>query len=59
MLGLDFFNDVPGAEDYDQMCSRARQIDAGSATVWVVGLDDLIHEQKTFRLPIPPPHRTT
>ncbi len=39
---LDFLNDVPGAEDYDQMRSRARQVDAGSATVWVVGLDDLI-----------------
>jgi len=39
---LDFLNDVPGAEDYDQMRSRARQADAGSVTVWVVGLDDLI-----------------
>lgn len=39
---LDFLNDVPGAEDYDHMRSRARQVDAGSVTVWVVGLDDLI-----------------
>lgn len=39
---LDFLNDVPGAEDYDQMRTRARQVDAGSVTVWVVGLDDLI-----------------
>lgn len=39
---LDFLKDVPGAEDYDQMRTRARQVDAGSVTVWVVGLDDLI-----------------
>lgn len=39
---LDSLNDVPGAEDYDHMRSRARQVDAGSVTVWVVGLDDLI-----------------
>ena len=39
---LDFLNDVPGADDYDQMRSRARQVDAESVTVWVVGLDDLI-----------------
>lgn len=39
---LDFLNDVPGAVEYDQMRSRARQADAGGVSVWVVGYDDLI-----------------
>ena len=39
---LDFHNDVPGAADYDEMRSRARQADAGGVTVWVVGYEDLI-----------------
>jgi predicted nucleotidyltransferase len=39
---LDFLNDVPGAVDYDQMRSRARQVDAGGVPVWVVGYEDLI-----------------
>jgi predicted nucleotidyltransferase len=39
---LDFLNDVPGADDYDQMRSRARQADTGTVMVRVVGLEDLI-----------------
>ncbi len=39
---LDFLNDVPGAADYDEMRSRARQVNAGGVTVWVVGYEDLI-----------------
>lgn len=39
---LDFLNDVPGAVEYDQMRSRARQADAGGVSVWVVGYEDLI-----------------
>jgi hypothetical protein len=39
---LDFLNDVPGAEDYDAMRSRARKAVAGGVTVWVVGYEDLI-----------------
>jgi predicted nucleotidyltransferase len=39
---LDFLNDVPGAVDYDQMRSRARQANAGGVTVWVIGFEDLI-----------------
>lgn len=39
---LDFLNDVPGADDYEQMRSRARQANAGGVSVWVVGYDDLI-----------------
>ena len=39
---LDFLNDVPGAVDYDQMRSRARQANAGGVAVWVVGYEDLI-----------------
>ena len=39
---LDFLNDVPGAADYDAMRTRARKVDAGGVTVWVVGYEDLI-----------------
>ncbi len=39
---LDFLNDVPGAADYEEMRSRARQANAGGVTVWVVGYEDLI-----------------
>jgi len=39
---LDFLNDVPGAADYDDMRSRARQANAGGVTVWVVGYEDLL-----------------
>lgn len=39
---LDFLNDVPGADDYEQMRSRARHANAGGVTVRVVGYDDLI-----------------
>jgi predicted nucleotidyltransferase len=39
---LDFLHDVPGAVDYDQMRSRARQANAGGVAVWVVGYEDLI-----------------
>lgn len=39
---LDFLNDVPGADDYDSMRSRASQADAGGVAVWVVGYDDLL-----------------
>jgi predicted nucleotidyltransferase len=39
---LNFLNDVPGAVEYDQMRSRARQADAGGVSVWVVGYEDLI-----------------
>ena len=39
---LDFLNDVPGAADYDEMRSRARRVNAGGVTVWVVGYEDLI-----------------
>ncbi|MFM8350473.1 MAG: hypothetical protein ACKN9D_05335 [Actinomycetales bacterium] len=39
---IDFLNDVPGAEDYDAMRSRARKAVAGGVTVWVVGYEDLI-----------------
>ena len=39
---LDFLNGVPGADNYDAMRSRARQVDAAGVTVWVVGYEDLI-----------------
>ena len=39
---LDFLNDVPGADTYDEMRSRARQVNAAGVTVWVVGYEDLI-----------------
>jgi len=39
---LDFLNDVPGAADYDQLKSRAREANAGGVSVWVVGYEDLI-----------------
>lgn len=39
---LDFLNDVPGADDYDQLRARARKANAGGITVWVVDYDDLI-----------------
>ena len=39
---LDFLNDVPGAVDYDQMRSRAREAIAGGVTVRVDGYGDLI-----------------
>jgi predicted nucleotidyltransferase len=39
---LHFLNDVPGAADYDEMRSRALQVNAGGVTVWVVGYEDLI-----------------
>ncbi len=39
---LDFLNDVPGADAYDEMRSRARQVNAAGVTVWVVGYEDLI-----------------
>jgi len=39
---LDFLNDVPGAADYDQLKSRAREAIAGGVSVWVVGYEDLI-----------------
>ncbi len=39
---LDFLNDVPGAVEYDQMRSRAREAEAGGVSVWVVGYEDLI-----------------
>jgi hypothetical protein len=39
---LDFLNDVPGAADYDQLKSRAREAKAGGVSVWVVGYEDLI-----------------
>jgi predicted nucleotidyltransferase len=39
---LDFLNDVPGADEYDDMRSRARRVNAGGVTVWVVGYEDLL-----------------
>ncbi len=39
---LDFLNDVPGAADYEELRSRARQVHAAGVTVWVVGYEDLI-----------------
>lgn len=39
---LDFLNEVPGADDYDQLRSRANKADAGGVAVWVVGYDDLV-----------------
>lgn len=39
---LDFLNDVPGSADFDDMRSRARQVNAAGVTVWVVGYEDLI-----------------
>ncbi len=39
---LDFLNDVPGADTYDEMRLRARQVNAAGVTVWVVGYEDLI-----------------
>jgi len=39
---LDFLNDVPGAADYDELKSRAREAKAGGVSVWVVGYEDLI-----------------
>ncbi len=43
---LDFLNDVPGADDYDQLRSRALKADAGGIAVWVVDYDDLISMKK-------------
>ena len=43
---LDFLNDVPGADDYDQLRSRARKANAGGIGVWVVDYDDLISMKK-------------
>lgn len=43
---LDFLNDVPGADDYDQLRSRARKANAGGITVWVVDYEDLINMKK-------------
>lgn len=39
---LDFLNDVPGADDYDHVRSRASKANAGGVAVWVVGYDDLV-----------------
>jgi len=39
---LDFLNDVPGADTYDEMRSRARQVNAAGVTVRVVDYEDLI-----------------
>jgi len=39
---LDFLNDVPGADDYEQLRSRANKADAGGVAVWVVGYEDLV-----------------
>ena len=39
---IDSLNDVPGADTYDEMRSRARQVNAAGVTVWVVGYEDLI-----------------
>lgn len=39
---LDFLNDVPGADRYDQLRSRASKANAGGVAVWVVDYDDLI-----------------
>ncbi len=39
---LDFLNEVPGADEYDQLRSRANKADAGGVAVWVVGYDDLV-----------------
>ena len=43
---LDFLNDVPGADAYDAMRSRARQVNAAGVTVWVVGYADLIRMEE-------------
>lgn len=43
---LDLLNDVPGADDYDHLRSRARKADAGGIAVWVVDYDDLISMKK-------------
>jgi hypothetical protein len=39
---LDFLNEVPGADEYDQLRSRANKADAGGVAVWVVGYHDLV-----------------
>ena len=39
---LDFLNEVPGADDYDQLRSRASKANAGGVAVWVVSYEDLI-----------------
>jgi len=43
---VDFLKDVPGADDYDQLRSRALKADAGGIAVWVVDYDDLISMKK-------------
>lgn len=44
---LDFLNDVRGAADYDEMRSGARKADAGGATVWMIGCEDLTRMEET------------
>lgn len=39
---VDFLNDVPGAEDFDDMQARAHHAMAGATRVWVVAYEDLI-----------------
>ena len=39
---LDFLNEVPGADEYDQLRLRANKANAGGVAVWVVGYDDLV-----------------
>ena len=43
---LDFLNDVPGADEYDNLRSWARKATAGGVAVWVVGYEDLLRMKK-------------
>ena len=43
---LHFLNDLPGADEYDQMRARAVAADAAGTTVWVVGIEDLLRMKR-------------
>ena len=50
--GLDVLHDVPGGAPYDDLRERALEVELGSITVPVAGLDDLIRMKLARGCPI-------
>ncbi|MBW3562647.1 MAG: hypothetical protein KY437_09130 [Actinobacteria bacterium] len=48
---IDYLNDVPGADDYEQLRERAIEATAAGVVVRVAGLDDLIRMKRASGRP--------
>lgn len=48
---VDYLNDVPGADEYDALRSRAVEATAAGVVVRVVGLDDLVRMKRASGRP--------